>query len=158
MEKINLPNDGQVEIDISTDLLITNSGEDPIQTIAKEVYGQSFRTSTDKDLYRQRAILTPTNDEVDKINDYMLSQLPENDLDVMLSSEEKVYLSSDSIIPSDVDIEENVVYPTEFLNSVKVARLPRHCLKLGAPIMCLRNMDVMDGLCNDRRELTKDGL
>ena len=30
----------------------------------------------------------------------------------MLSGEEKVYLSSDSIIPSDVDIEENVVYPT----------------------------------------------
>uniref|UniRef100_A0A0D3CTX0 ATP-dependent DNA helicase n=1 Tax=Brassica oleracea var. oleracea TaxID=109376 RepID=A0A0D3CTX0_BRAOL len=69
----------------------------------------------------------------------------------MLSGEEKVYLSSDSIIPSDVDIEENVVYPTEFLNSVKVARLPRHCLKLGAPIMCLRNMDVMDGLCNGTR-------
>ncbi|CAF1721168.1 unnamed protein product [Brassica napus] len=112
--------------------------------MAKEVYGQAFQTSTDKDLYRHRAILTPTNDEVDKINDYMLSQLP---------GEEKVYLSSDSIIPSDVDIEENVVYPVEFLNSVKVAGLPRHCLKLkvGAPIMCLRNMDVADGLCNGTR-------
>ncbi|CAF2098071.1 unnamed protein product [Brassica napus] len=67
--------------------------------------------------------------------------------------EEKVYLSSDSIIPSDVDTEENVVYPAEFLNSVKVAGLPRHCLKLkvGAPIMCLRNMDVADGLCNGTR-------
>nr|VDD25386.1 unnamed protein product [Brassica oleracea] len=67
--------------------------------------------------------------------------------------EEKVYLSSDSIIPSDVDIDENVVYPAEFLNSVKVAGLPRHCLKLkvGAPIMCLRNMDVADGLCNGTR-------
>uniref|UniRef100_A0A0D2ZVC1 ATP-dependent DNA helicase n=2 Tax=Brassica oleracea var. oleracea TaxID=109376 RepID=A0A0D2ZVC1_BRAOL len=142
--KINLPNDGQVEIDIPSDLLIQNSGEDPIETMAKEVYGQAFQTSTDKDLYRHRAILTPTNDEVDKINDYMLSQLP---------GEEKVYLSSDSIIPSDVDIEENVVYPAEFLNSVKVAGMPRHCLKLkvGAPIMCLRNMDVADGLCNGTR-------
>ncbi|CAN6842539.1 unnamed protein product [Brassica oleracea] len=67
--------------------------------------------------------------------------------------EDKVYLSSDSIIPSDVDIEENVVYPAEFLNSVKVAGLPRHCLKLkvGAPIMCLHNMDVADGLCNGTR-------
>ncbi|XP_048623666.1 uncharacterized protein LOC125592504 [Brassica napus] len=112
--------------------------------MAKEVYGQAFQTSTDKDLYTHRAILTPTNDEKDKINDYMLSQLP---------GEEKVYLSSDSIIPSDVDIEENVVYPAEFLNSVKVAGLPRHCLKLkvGAPIMCLRNMDVADGLCNGTR-------
>ncbi|CAN6891906.1 unnamed protein product [Brassica oleracea] len=67
--------------------------------------------------------------------------------------EEKVYLSSDSIIPSDVDIEQNVVYPAEFLNSFKVAGLPRHCLKLkvGAPIMCLRNMNVADGLCNGTR-------
>ncbi|CDY70925.1 BnaCnng70400D [Brassica napus] len=34
-----------------------------------------------------------------------------------------------------------------------VAGLPRHCLKLkvGAPIMCLRNMDVADGLCNGTR-------
>ncbi|WZY79814.1 ATP-dependent DNA helicase pif1-like [Brassica napus] len=169
--KINLPNDGQVEIDIPSDLLIQNSGEDPIETMAKEVYGQAFQTSTDKDLYRHRVILTPTNDEVDKINDYMLSQLSGNmfyhlflcstnfvhitkqtDLH-MLSGEEKVYLSSDSIIPSDVDIEENVVYPAEFLNSVEVAGLPRHCLKLkvGAPIMCLRNMDVADGLCNGTR-------
>ncbi|KAF8107141.1 hypothetical protein N665_0126s0059, partial [Sinapis alba] len=126
--KINL-HDGQVEIDISSDLLIKNSGENPIQTITKEVYGESFRTSTNKDLYRHRAILTPTNDEVDKINDYMLSQL---------LGEEKVYLSFDSIIPYD------------FLNSVKVIGLPRHCLKLkvGAPIMCLCNMDVADGLCN----------
>ncbi|KAL0696085.1 hypothetical protein Bca4012_063265 [Brassica carinata] len=109
--KINLPNDGQVEIDIPSDLLIKNSGEDPIETMAKEVYGQAFQTS------------------------------------------EKVYLSSDSIIPSDVDVEENVVYPAEFLNSVKVAGLPRHNLKLkvGAPIMCLRNMDVADGLCNGTR-------
>ena len=45
----------------------------------------------------------------------------------MLPGEEKVYLSSGSIIPSDVGIEENVVYPTEFLNSVKVVGLPRHC-------------------------------
>ena len=36
------------------------------------------------------------------------------------------------------------------MNSVKVAAFPRHCLKLkvGAPIMCLRNMDAADGLCN----------
>ncbi|XP_013639704.1 PREDICTED: ATP-dependent DNA helicase PIF1-like [Brassica oleracea var. oleracea] len=39
------------------------------------------------------------------------------------------------------------------INLPKVAGLPRHCLKLkvGAPIMCLRNMDVADGLCNGTR-------
>ncbi|XP_056852167.1 uncharacterized protein LOC130501293 [Raphanus sativus] len=105
--KINLPNDGQVDIDIPSDMLIKNTGEDPIQTIAKEIYGQ-------------------------------------------LPGEYKVYLSSDSIILSDVDVEENVTYPTEFLNSVRVAGMLRHNLKLkvGALIMCLRNLDLVDGLCN----------
>ncbi|KAF8111975.1 hypothetical protein N665_0069s0002 [Sinapis alba] len=67
--------------------------------------------------------------------------------------EENVYLSFDNIISSDVDIEENVVYPTEFLNSVKVVGLSRHCLKLkvGAHIMCLRNMDAANGLCSGIR-------
>nr|VDD54342.1 unnamed protein product [Brassica oleracea] len=104
------------------------------------VFGGDFRQvllvipGRDKDLYRHRTILTPTNDEVDKINDYILSKL---------LGEEKVYLSSANIIPSEVDIKENVVYPIEFLNSAKVAGLPRHCLKLkvGAPVMCLRNME-----------------
>ncbi|KAF8056401.1 hypothetical protein N665_1273s0003 [Sinapis alba] len=40
--KINLPNDSQVEIDIPSDLLIKNNGEDPIQTIAKEVMENLF--------------------------------------------------------------------------------------------------------------------
>lgn len=46
-----------------------------------------------------------------------------------------------------------MVYPIEFLNSVKVAGLSRHCLKLmvGAHIMCLRNIDAADGLCNGTR-------
>ena len=61
-----------------SDLLIKSSGEDPIQTIAKEVYGQSFQKSTYKDLYRHQTILIPTNDEVDKRNDYILSKLPGN--------------------------------------------------------------------------------
>ncbi|XP_056862230.1 uncharacterized protein LOC130509933 [Raphanus sativus] len=71
----------------------------------------------------------------------------------VLSGEYKVYLSSDSIIPSDVDVEENVTYPTEFLNSVRVAGMLRHNLKLkvGAPIMCLRILDFIDGLCNGTR-------
>ncbi|XP_056852481.1 uncharacterized protein LOC130501670 [Raphanus sativus] len=49
-------------------------------------------------------------------------------------------------------VEENVVYPPEFLNSVKVVGLPRHYLKLkvGAHIMCLCNMDLADDLCNGR--------
>ncbi|XP_056864053.1 uncharacterized protein LOC108829015 [Raphanus sativus] len=131
--KINLPNDGQVEIDIPSDLLIKNIGEDPIQTIAKEVYGQAFQTSEDKDFNFLH---------VARVKDLH-----------MLSGEDKVYLISDNIIPSDVDVEENVVYPTEFLNSVKVAGMPRHNLKLkvGAPIMCLRNLDLADGLCNGTR-------
>ncbi|KAG4935726.1 hypothetical protein JHK84_049927 [Glycine max] len=42
---------------------------------------------------------------------------------------------------------------TEFLNSLTTSGLPNHCqkLKIGTPIMLLRNLDQTQGLCNDTR-------
>ncbi|KAL0745140.1 hypothetical protein Bca101_100997 [Brassica carinata] len=44
---------------------------------------------------------------------------------------------------------------TQYLNSIKVSGLPNHVLKLkiGTPIMLLRNIDPIGGLCNGRRLL-----
>ncbi|EOA12441.1 hypothetical protein CARUB_v10028419mg, partial [Capsella rubella] len=73
--KINEPNDGEVEIEIPEDLLIT-AFEDPIHAIVREIYGNSFVKEKDPKFFKRRDILSPRNEDVDKINQYMLSQLP----------------------------------------------------------------------------------
>ncbi|PWA77700.1 hypothetical protein CTI12_AA087040 [Artemisia annua] len=49
--------------------------------------------------------------------------------------------------------EEISLYMTEFLNSIRMSGIPHHklVLKVGAPIMCLRNIDQRAGLCNGTR-------
>ncbi|XP_023633645.1 uncharacterized protein LOC111829230 [Capsella rubella] len=74
--KINEPNDGEVEIEIPEDLLITAS-KDPIHAIVHEIYGKSFAKENDPRFFKRRAILSPRNEDVDKTNQYMLSQLPD---------------------------------------------------------------------------------
>lgn len=76
-DNINNPNDGETEIDISKDLLITES-KDPIKTLLKEVYGEYFAKSYNPDFCHDSAILCHRDDDVDQINDYMLSLLPGN--------------------------------------------------------------------------------
>ena len=64
------------------------------------------------------------------------------------------YLSSDSIDKSEtIESCHFGSLTTEFLNSLTTSGLPNHCLKLkiGTPIMLLRNLDQTQGLCNGTR-------
>lgn len=72
--KLNEPNTGETVIDISKDLLISECN-DPIISIVSEVYGNTFKDSKDPLFFQERAILCPTNDDVDVINNYMLDRL-----------------------------------------------------------------------------------
>lgn len=72
--KINEPNTGETMIDIPKDLLITQCN-DPIEAIVSEVYGTTFKDSKDPLFFQERAILCPTNEDVDVINNYMLDHL-----------------------------------------------------------------------------------
>lgn len=70
--------------------------------------------------------------------------------------ESKVYLSSESTCKSDTLPDAlNDVHSTEFLNGLKCSRLPNHklILKIGSPIMLIRNLDSSSGLCNRTRLL-----
>ena len=58
-------------IDIPKDLLITECN-DPTESIVSEVYGNTFEDSKDPIFFQERAILCPTNEDVDIINNYML--------------------------------------------------------------------------------------
>ncbi|XP_057760314.1 uncharacterized protein LOC130980675 [Arachis stenosperma] len=87
-----------------------------------------------------RAILAPTVENVEEINNYIVDLLP---------GEEKSYLSADSICGSDAYSDVDVDWITvEFLNQIRCSGLPNHLLKLkiGVPIILLRNIDPA-GVC-----------
>ncbi|KAI3496583.1 hypothetical protein L1887_38948 [Cichorium endivia] len=90
-----------------------------------------------------RAILSTRNEHVDEINDQLIDRF---------CGEEKVYYSFD-----EAEDDKNNFYPMEFLNSLNVSGLPPHYLrlKIGCPIMLLRNIDPSNGLCNGTRLICK---
>ncbi|XP_048604578.1 ATP-dependent DNA helicase PIF1-like [Brassica napus] len=143
--KVNEPNDGEAEIEIPSQFLITDADE-PIEAISKAVYGDSISLQENKDpkFFQERAILCPTNEDVNMINEYMLDRL---------AGDEKIYISADSIDPSDKISVNNEALGPDFLNTIKVSGVPNHSLRLkvGCPVMVLRNIDPSAGLMNGTR-------
>ena len=70
-----------------------------------------------------------------------------------ISGEEKIYNSADSIDPSDTSSVNNEALSPDFLNTIKVSGLPNHSLRLkvGCPVMVLRNIAPTNGLMNGTR-------
>lgn len=74
--KISEPNDGEAEIEIPEEFLITDV-EEPIEAISREIYGDAaaLQHITDPLFFQGRAILCPTNEDVNMINQHMLDKL-----------------------------------------------------------------------------------
>jgi hypothetical protein len=91
----------------------------------------------------ERAILAPKNDAVNAINLQVQQHLP---------GDTSTYSSVDTV----VEVDDAVHYPVEFLNSLEPPGLPPHrlVLKVGAPIILLRNLDA-PRLCNGTRLCVK---
>jgi len=87
-----------------------------------------------------RAILCPTNQDTDDVNDYMTKTFPGN---------AREYKSADKLLDNDSKRQ----YPVEFLNSLCASGMPPHILRLKpkSPIMLLRNLDPANGHCNGTR-------
>jgi ATP-dependent exoDNAse (exonuclease V) alpha subunit len=72
----------------------------------------------------------------------------------LIPGEEKTYLSYDTPLTQNgnCDVVDDVHTP-EFLNTINASRLPHHKirLKIGVPIMLLRNINLKLGLCNGTR-------
>ncbi|OMO96975.1 DNA helicase PIF1, ATP-dependent [Corchorus olitorius] len=131
-------------IKIPDDLLIKNF-EDPLEAIARTIYSELLVKFHDPSYLSERAIVTPKNVTVDIINSYLLSMIP---------GEEQTLLSFDSVSKeSKFHGDFGVIYPPELLNTMKFSGVPNHELKLkiGAPIMLLRNINQSLGLCNGTR-------
>uniref|UniRef100_A0A0R0L7T8 ATP-dependent DNA helicase n=1 Tax=Glycine max TaxID=3847 RepID=A0A0R0L7T8_SOYBN len=138
--KLREPNDGYVEISIPNEFLIKHFN-DPTQT----TYPNLLQNYSNGDFLHKRVVLASTKDVVDSINDYVMSLIP---------IEEKENCSVDSVDKSDELLNPAFgVLTPEFLNSLKTSRIPNHKLKIkiGTPIILLRNLDQADGLCNGTR-------
>ena len=85
--KIGQYNDGFSEITIPDEFLIKNY-DDPIHAIVEATYPSLIDNYSDTDYLQKRAVLASKKEIVDKINDYVLSLIPNN---------EKEYCSADSI-------------------------------------------------------------
>ncbi|OWZ14895.1 Helitron helicase [Phytophthora megakarya] len=87
-----------------------------------------------------RAILAPTNTSVRRINEMVAERL---------TGETKEYLSVDSL----EGVADPNMFEQEFLNSLNFSGIPRHriVLKVGTPIIMIRNFNSDAGLCNGTR-------
>ncbi|CAN1326876.1 ATP-dependent DNA helicase PIF1 [Linum perenne] len=119
----------------------------PIADIVARVYPNFTENYQSVAYIRTRAIVTPTNQVVSNINEYVLTQIP---------GDAKTYLSSDTMSTTGRNQQHlELEYPTEFLNSLTFNGMPEHQLQVKpySIVMLLRNLNPSAGLCNGTRIL-----
>ncbi|KAL6538118.1 hypothetical protein OROGR_012108 [Orobanche gracilis] len=132
---------GEYKVSIPDELLIKESAN-PLQDLVDFTYPDLIQNLENAKFFEKRAILCPTLDAVQMVNDYILSTIP---------GQETVYLSADKACISDGDSEvPGEWFTTEFLNDIKCSGVPNHVLKLkkNTHVMLIRNIDQSSGLCN----------
>jgi hypothetical protein len=136
-------------VTIPKDLLIRTDG-DAAAALISEVYPDLLERYMDPTYLATRAIVCPNNLTADKINNCIVSMLPGHGVQC---------LSCDTISKASERIPDfDMLYPTEFLNSINAANFPCHKLELkkGVTVMLLRNLNQTAGLCNGTRMLVAE--
>ncbi|KAF8114926.1 hypothetical protein N665_0031s0016 [Sinapis alba] len=120
--KIAEPNDGEADIEIPPVFLITDA-DNHLEAISKAIYGDfaSLQQNKETQFFQERAILCPINEDVNIINEYMLH---------MLDGEENIYISANSIDPSDTNSVNYEALGPDLLNTINISGLPNHSLRL----------------------------
>ncbi|XP_073120390.1 uncharacterized protein [Henckelia pumila] len=126
-------------IKLPDSMVIPWEGEHSISQLIDFVFPDMVEHMNNANYMVSRAIITRKNVDVDKINELLISKFP---------GEEKEYASWDT-----VEDDNNNLFQEEFLNSLSPSGLPPHriVLKVGCPIMLLRNVAPELGLCNGTR-------
>ncbi|KAL0870707.1 hypothetical protein ABMA27_005647 [Loxostege sticticalis] len=120
--------------------IIIDNIQDLVNNVYPDIHNISCKTIS---WFKERAILSPTNEQIDKINNLIVAKI---------DTPTQIYYSVDTFL----DSEEAVHFPTEFLNSLNPSGLPPHKmeLKVGCPVILLRNLNPPK-LCNGTRLLVK---
>jgi hypothetical protein len=115
-----------------------------VDSLVEEIYPDLHVGDKEDQYFLDRNILACTNENVMELNDQLLEKFP---------GEKKVLLAADSVELEDQAMNEYQPYSVEFLNSLVSSSLPlaHLALKIGCPVMLLRNLDQSKGLCNGTR-------
>ncbi len=100
--------------------------------------------------FAERSILSSLNSDVDSLNRMALEDFP---------GPVQLFHSADSIPPSEQSGEDDPMlnYPVEYLNEINCTGLPLAKLevKIGCPVMILKNLDPANGVCNGSRGILR---
>ena len=115
----------------------TTSEESSMKEFCQSVFPDIVDNFEDLTWLEGRAILAPTNKEVETINNMICSWLPGN---------VEKFRSADTLDHSD----DLINFSIEYLNSLTPNGIPGHTLSLkhGMPLMLMRNINPKQGLCN----------
>nr|KAJ0211100.1 hypothetical protein LSAT_V11C400159770 [Lactuca sativa] len=134
------------------DSLLIKPGPESLKTLIHFVYGDTALTTPTAADLSVKAIVSPTNDTADDINEQILR---------MVTSDGRTYNSLDTIQPNGKYTSNfEGLYPIEYLNHLTFPGIPPHELKLKihCPIMLLRNINQKQGLCNGTRMIVSQLL
>ncbi|KAL7137613.1 hypothetical protein ABFS83_10G105100 [Erythranthe nasuta] len=118
--------------------------EDSMARLIDSIFPSLSSNAESSTYMTTRAILASKNEEVDKLNDKLISMFP---------GEARTFQSFDEAID-----DTNNNYEEDFLNSLTPNGLPPHklVLKRNCPIILLRNLDPSNGLCNGTRMVCRN--
>ncbi|XP_071917137.1 uncharacterized protein [Coffea arabica] len=139
------PVDLNGEITLSTDLVIPyNDKEESLNRLISCVFPDLPLYSRDPYSMINRCILAPKNSSVDELNDILIRRFP---------GKLYTYTSTDKT----VDQRHQGDYE-DFLNSQNPKGLPPHklMLKENCPIILMRNLNPLEGLCNGTRLVCRE--
>ncbi|KAJ1283951.1 hypothetical protein BS78_03G166600 [Paspalum vaginatum] len=142
---LNIDDDSDsVIVEIPKELLIQITNN-KIQALVDSTYPKFRNRFQQPEYLKERAILATINEVVDEINNYMIDLIPDD---------KREYLSADNISKcSNTCNDANILYPIEYLNTLNANNYPpnKFVLKVGVPIMLLRNLNQSLRLCNGTR-------
>jgi len=140
-------NIGEDIIKLDDDLVFNDEKlESLISEIFDDLNNNYYKNPNYIDYIKDRAILTLKNEDVDDINEKIINIFPG------ISQE---FLSADSV--EDKDFVHQNLYPVEFLNTLIPSGTPPHklILKIGVPIILLKNINPIERLCNSIRLIVR---
>ncbi len=96
--------------------------------------------------FHEHAILSACNDDVHDMNAAILRTFP---------GEEHILHSADSAVVEDEGDGAQALYPVEYCNSINASGIPlaKLALKVGCPVIIMRNLNPSQGVCNGTRAI-----